>query len=76
MEPTFNHLLRAFSNAEASLHFRDLFVPTGCWGEKKCKVVVGGGGEFGRVRGTEKGKKDMRESRFLLPIVPFALTVR
>ena len=74
MEPTFNHLLGAFSNAEASLQFRDLFVPTGCWGENKCKG--GGGEEIGRVRGTEKGKKDMRESRFLLPIVLFALTVR
>ena len=72
MEPTFNHLVRAFSNAKASLQFRDLFVPTGCWGEKKCKR---GGGGSGRVRGTEKGKKDLRESRFLLPIVPFALTV-
>ena len=68
-------ITRAFSNTEASLQFRDLFVPTGCWGEKKCKVGWGGGG-IGRVRGTEKGKKNMRESRFLLPIVPFALTVR
>ena len=44
MEPTFNHLVRAFSNAKASLQFRDLFVPTGCWGEKKCKR--GGGGDW------------------------------
>lgn len=70
-------ITRAFSNGEASLQFRDLFVPTGCWGEKKCKGEGGGGGwGIGRVRGTEKGKKDMRERRFLLPIVPLALTVR
>lgn len=68
-------ITRAFSNAEASLQFRDLFVPTGCWGEKKCKGG-GGVGELGFFRGTEKGKKDMRERRFLLPIVPLALTVR
>lgn len=37
-------ITRAFSNAEASLQFRDLFVPTGCWGEKKCKGEGGGGG--------------------------------
>jgi len=42
MELTFNHLLRSFSNAEASLQFRDVFVPTGCWGEKKRKRGAGG----------------------------------
>ena len=54
MEPTFNHLVRAFSNAKASLQFRDLFVPTGCWGEKKCKR---GGGGLGVCVGQKRERK-------------------
>lgn len=59
MEPTFNHLVRAFSNTKTCLQFRDLFIPTGCWGEKKCKGAGGGGlgvcvGQKGKERHARK----------------------
>lgn len=52
-------ITRAFSNAEASPQFRDLFVPTGCWGEKKCKGEGGGGGvgELGVCVGQKRERK-------------------
>lgn len=55
-------ITRAFSNAEASLQFRDLFVPTGCWGEKKCKGEgEGGGGAVGEL-GVCVGQKRERKT--------------
>ena len=70
MEPTFNHLLRALSQTRRPLFNLEISLSQGGRGGG------GGGWGIGRVRGTEKGKKDMRERRFLLPIVPLALTVR
>ena len=75
MEPTFNHLLRALSQTRRPLFNLEISLSQQDAGERR-NVRWGGGGGIGRVRGTEKGKKNMRESRFLLPIVPFALTVR
>ena len=79
MEPTFNHLLRALSQTRRPLFNLEISLSQQDAGERRNVREGGGGGGgwgIGRVRGTEKGKKDMRESRFPLPIVPFALTVR
>ena len=57
MELTFNHLLRAFSNVEASFQCRDLFVPKGCW-ERKTKA----GGELGVCMGQKKERKTCDEA--------------
>lgn len=54
-------ITRAFSNAEASLQFRDLFVPTGCWGEKKCKGEGRGEGVVGEL-GVCVGQKRERKT--------------
>lgn len=79
MGPTFNHLLRALSQTRRPLFNLEISLSQQDAGERRNvrgKVGGGGGWGIGRVRGTEKGKKDMRERRFLLPIVPLALTVR
>ena len=80
MEPTFNHLLRALSQTRRPLFNLEISLSQQDAGERRNVRGKGGGGGggwgIGRVRGTEKGKKDMRERRFLLPIVPLALTVR
>ena len=76
MEPTFNHLLRALSQTWRPLFNLEISLSQQDAGERRNVRGKGGGWGIGRVRGTEKGKKDMRERRFLLPIVPLALTVR
>ena len=77
MEPTFNHLLRALSQTRRPLFNLEISLSQQDAGERRNVRGKGGGGwGIGRVRGAEKGKKDMRERRFLLPIVPLALTVR
>ena len=78
MGPTFNHLLRALSQTRRPLFNLEISLSQQDAGERRNVRGKGGGGGWGigRVRGTEKGKKDVRERRFLLPIVPLALTVR
>ena len=79
MGPTFNHLLRALSQTRRPLFNSEISLSQQDAGERRNVRGKGGGGGgwgIGRVRGTEKGKKDMRERSFLLPIVPLALTVR
>lgn len=76
MGPTFNHLLRALSQTRRPLFNLEISLSQQDAGERRNVRGGGGVGELGFFRGTEKGKKDMRERRFLLPIVPLALTVR
>ena len=77
MGPTFNHLLRALSQTRRPLFNLEISLSQQDAGERRNVRGGGGGvGELGFFRGTEKGKKKMRERRFLLPIVPLALTVR